>query len=408
VMALWTKIEERYILFTILFFVFFRVCDAPIRFFLVKAGLGPLSSLPNILILGILTLYLFKAILTLRLERRVFWVVLFFGYAIITGCLFVGNIKQILLGLYGLLPVFFGAVSCGVFTNNFERLKLFIATCWLISVIGVFLAVIISFPWVGFSYERLGMEMEGSREWASFGITRIAGFSRTSYDAAVLIFILMIMLGVVLKRRFLIVSVFVVSGAAIVITTTKTIIGVFLLIIIYLLTRKWYRLWSVLSAFLMLIMIALPLSTQFAKFDLEITTDLWMRFLLLSFEDRLINTWPEVFQLISQHGSYLLGRGIGGIGGAQSFFEKTIQNPADNLFLYLYVTFGVGAFFILYAFLKRTIILARADDTPLNVFFFLLSLSVITFGMTANVIEAPLYGYLIGVFFMFKYQVHYA
>lgn len=404
-MALWTDIEERYILFTILLFIFFRVCDAPVRFILVKTGLSPLSSLPNLLMLSILSIYLLKTIRTLRMDRSVFCVLIFSCYAAITGFLFIGNARQIFLGFYGLLPFFFGVVSYEVFIHNFERLRHFIITCWIICVVGVFLALFISFPWVGFSYERLGMEVEGTREWASFGISRIAGFSRSSYDAALLILLLLLMLAALLKRRLLIICFFIVSGAAIVVTTTKTIIGVYLLLIGYLATRSWQRFWSALTSVLTVVMVALPVSAQFIKYDLGITTDLWMRILLLSFEDRLLNTWPEGFNLLKNHGSFLLGRGVGGIGGAQKYFEKSIVNPADNLFLYLYVSFGLGAILILYPFLKRSVALARAEETPLNLFFFLFALSVITFGMTANVIESPLHGLLFGIFFMYQPQV---
>jgi hypothetical protein len=401
----WTDTEKKFTLFTILLFFSFRVLDAPFRFYLNKIGLGLLTSLPNFFIFGLLSIALFKATLTFRLKQTEFWTAVIFICSTISGLIYISDIRQIAFGFYGILPFFFGVISCGVFTNNFERLKPFILGCCLISIVGVFLSLYFTFPWVGFSYERFGVDIEGTREWSTFDISRIAGFSRTSYEAAYTILIFLIMLAALLKHKLLKISLVLISGIAITVTTSKTIILVYLLLIAYLITSAWRRFWIILSSILTVIMIALPISTLFVKYDFGITTDLWMRILLLSFEDRLINGWPDVFKLLSKHGSFLLGRGVGGIGGAQNFFEKTIKNPADNLFLYLYVTFGVGVFFILYFLLKRSISLARSAETPLNLFFYLFFLSVITFGITSNVVEGPLFGFLLGAFVMFRPKV---
>lgn len=400
----WCEIEGKFVVFVTLIFLLFRTLDAPIRYSLYKLGLTPLSFLPNTLILLVIVLYLFKAILNLRINRSVLFVVVIFCYSVISSYIFIGNIQQTLLGLYGILPFFFGVVSSNIFVDNFNRFKLFIVICWCISVVGIFLSVFITFPWVGFSYERLGVDVEGTREWASFGIPRVAGFSRSSFEAAIFVLIFMMMQLVLTKHKLIRFITLFVSGIVIISTTTKGIIAAYFILTLYILTRSYRALWVLLSILMLAIMIALPVSTLFVHYNLSLS-DVFIKFLLASFEDRLLNTWPIGFDLLTKHGSYLLGRGFGGIGGAQQFFEKSIYSAADNLFLYLYVSFGVGSFFVLFHFLKRTVVLARADDTPLNVFFFLLSLSVITFGMTANVIESPLYGYLIGMFFMFKCQV---
>ena len=81
----------------------------------------------------------------------------------------------------------------------------------------------------------------------------------------------------------------------------------------------------------------------------------------------------------------VLGRGLGGIGTPQTFFETLYQNSADNLFIYLYVTFGIGSFIFIYYLMKS---LRRcASNTQSLLMYFTFSIVVVMIGMTANVVE---------------------
>jgi hypothetical protein len=63
----------------------------------------------------------------------------------------------------------------------------FIKSCligWAIAVVGVIINSQINFPWVGFEYSIGGVDIEGSREWSTFDIDRLAGFGRASIASA--------------------------------------------------------------------------------------------------------------------------------------------------------------------------------------------------------------------------------
>jgi hypothetical protein len=63
-----------------------------------------------------------------------------------------------------------------------------------------------------------------------------------------------------------------------------------------------------------------------------------------SLADRVLNTWPDALQMIDWNDplNIVFGRGLGGIGAAQAIFEAK-SNPADNIAIYLLVSFGLMA-----------------------------------------------------------------
>jgi hypothetical protein len=386
---------ERLHLFAILLFLLFRVVDAPLRYSLTTSGLGLLTSLPNVLMLGLLTVGTCRELLMRRVDTTFLAVVSLLGWSAVIGTLFIGNPRQVLLALYTLLPLLFGIQSSAVFTENLGRMKLIIACLWAVAVAGVFLSIFVDFPWTGFSYDRFGIEVEGSRDWSTFGLPRFAGFSRVSYEAATVILLTCLMLEPTTEGRWAKAALWIATGAAIAVTTTKGLMGAYLLLLAWLATRRWRRLWQFLTALIGTVMIALPVSTAYVKYNLGLS-DIVTRFILVSFEDRLLNTWPDVLRMVGRDGSVILGRGLGGIGGAQKFFEAGFYNPADNLFLYLYVLFGVGSFVIIFLFLRRICRLLRGPVAAPDTFRLLLSLSVLSFGLTANVIESPAFAFAIG------------
>ncbi|MBU2823844.1 hypothetical protein HF283_06950, partial [Acidithiobacillus ferrooxidans] len=54
-----------------------------------------------------------------------------------------------------------------------------------IALSGVLINVFVQYPWVGASFKIGGEEVQISRRWWAFGISRIGGFSGASFDAAI-------------------------------------------------------------------------------------------------------------------------------------------------------------------------------------------------------------------------------
>jgi hypothetical protein len=205
-------------------------------------------------------------------------------------------------------------------------------------------------PWTGLVYKVGEVQVEAAREWTTFGLERVAGFSRASYDAAghlLFLAVAMVILGRGRVWRWL---AWLATGVLIGLTTTKKSLGVFLVLTALFVPMLWPRVrrglkqaigamvpWGAVA-----IGIALPVSTLFVRYRLKFDS-LVSAFLFASFEDRLTVVWPDGFALLREHGNVLLGRGIGGIGVAQRYFEPARYTSADNLYLYSYVTFGLAA-----------------------------------------------------------------
>jgi len=100
---------------------------------------------------------------------------------------------------------------------------------------------------------------------------------------------------------------------------------------------------------------------------------------------RLDDTWPEVIAIIRDYGNLALGRGLGGIGQSQVFFENYLYNPADNIFLYLYAQFGLlGGIYLFYFYFK-----SRSLDSITELYLCLLVFIIFQYGVTTNIFESP-------------------
>ncbi|PAF25970.1 hypothetical protein CHH61_10940 [Shouchella clausii] len=120
-----------------------------------------------------------------------------------------------------------------------------------------------------------------------------------------------------------------------------------------------------------------------------------------SFIDRMYRVWPEAFNLIETQNHLIFGGGIGSIGVAQIYFDPLRYNPADSVYIYILVTFGlVGCLgVVLLVLLTMTVSINKK-----NTHYLLISLIIfLCYGATINVIEtvglSTLIGILIGLFF---------
>lgn len=276
---------------------------------------------------------------------------------------------------------------------------------WALVCIGVYINYFVRLPWTGLTLQVGGVEVAGNREWTAAGVKRLSGFSRTSYDAAIIILLLHLYL-VSLWRHFAVRCLLILmSGAAIALTTTKGAAGAFLLATAFMpvlgivpLSRAGPRR-SILTGVVMLIALAgllAPLiSTQIPLPKLlEGSIEHWLFSSLVS---RAWDTWPRALDLLGSEWQVFMGRGLGGIGAAQYAFEPFRANPADNLFVYLYVTAGVVGL-CWYLFLAASV-RKLALERPMHQAVFLVLLSLFTYGLTVNVVESAAFALVVGGIF---------
>src|SRR5262249_44684862 len=120
---------------------------------------------------------------------------------------------------------------------------------------------------------------------------------------------------------------------------------------------------------------------------------------LSSFMDRVDFMWPDAVSIWRDHGTLLVGRGLGGIGFAQQATEWWRYNAADNMMLYLFVTFGLLAILYVVVFLWG---IARTFDADAQGAYFARcvrgwAVAMFSYGCTSCMVEQPMMNLVIGV-----------
>jgi hypothetical protein len=277
---------------------------------------------------------------------------------------------------------------------------------WFVLCCGVFLNHFVEYPWSGLNVDVGDASISANREWAAGGIRRLSGLSRTSYDAAAAILILHIYLIAPSRRLAPRLLLILFSGAAIVLTTSKGAVAAFLAtacglpFVYYAGSTKSAAKYLLCGGLIVLAVIgmAVPIVSEQIQFPrLQVgTPEFW---LFSSFVDRAWVTWPRSFSLLSQGWQWLVGRGVGGIGAAQSLFEPSIYTPGDNFFIYLYVTagaFGV-AFYVYLALSALKLSFSAASHRAA----YLLVLAIFAYGLTVNLVESAAFALSLGTVFAF-------
>jgi hypothetical protein len=261
------------------------------------------------------------------------------GVHTLIGVLNCPAIAQPLFGFKQFLPLLLGLSIAPLLTSRIRQVSIFAGSCFGLTALGVLLNKWIDFPWVGLSYETAAGTLEVSKQWWSDAGLRLPGFTRASYLAAQLMPLCLVpllpyRLGRVLR------SLLYASAAGIIwLTTTKgALTGVFALALadLCLSLPGWSPLLGVLLAGQFATCLALPLiAVQLGPLAAPVPG--WAQSLM----ERIADMWPRAFELYDGALSVVFGRGLGGIGMSQNFGESFRFNAADNLMVFLLVTFGV-------------------------------------------------------------------
>lgn len=326
------------------FYLWSLVLQAPLRYELERLNLNFVIYLPKLLLLAaIVFLPLFRQ----RFSKPALVITSLVGLYLVWGLVNLRSPAQSLFGLWILVPLLFGLwMGADVKFKQWRRLFLVL---FIISAAGIFLNPFIQYPWSGQSLRLLGKHIEMSRDWSYLGLHRYAGFSSVSYNAAAQLLLFGVMLVVLFDSTVTRLVVWLVAGAGIVLTTSKGPLGSWLLLSLYFYggailhwPKYWAQIWIGVLTFIMLAMILIPVSTLLISYHPNLQ-DPSLKFLFASFGERLNWTWPVSLHLLDLHGywHWFVGRGLGGIGSSQKYFEPKNNLPADNLFIYVSVWFGL-------------------------------------------------------------------
>jgi hypothetical protein len=391
------KWRQRLILVTALAFVLAHAFAGPLRMYLASAGLSPLIYIPNVMMMAAIAWQIvaephargFTALTLIALLAPL--------YGITVGLQYM-PLFQVGMGVYVLLPLWFG-LSCGqVLWSNWRALSRFLPLLWIAVVGGILVNQIVEYPWEGFEYNVASLDVEGARQWyAGGGNKRLAGLARSSFDAATHIHILGLLLALSTRSALIRTVIWCVTLYAIIPSNSKGILATSVVLTPLVIFRRALpeSLYRVLPPLFGLIALSLPLATLLFEFNNQFSNPTLAN-ATYSFYDRLNYMWPEAWDLLSHNGHALLGRGIGGIGTAQTYFESALFNAGDNIFMYWFVVFGWAAFpaFVL-VLLKSLRLRPFRSEVELRVYALLLAM--LAYGAMTNIVENAMLALVCGM-----------
>lgn len=317
-------------------------CEGPLRMVLSMAHVAPAIYLRDALVAIAVGRVMMQA------ARHHFVALLLTALLLLlhnlVGIWMLPKINQVLFGDKILLYAAFGASIAPLLARRDKSARIV-----LIAVLGVTCAGLLfnlkfnPAPWSKISSEIDGLRVSGIRTDYAGGAPRLAGFSRANTTAAGLVILSCISLMLIYPSRYVRLLLVLLPMPFIYLTNSKSIAPFYLLATLPLLLPATFRtLGKPLCVVALILCAAIPLllfGTYFHIPQGDASS-------LFSLVDRIDRSWPHSWSLIADHGSVLLGRGIGGIGSPQKAYEAARFAEADNAFIYLYAY--TGAFALLY------------------------------------------------------------
>lgn len=313
------------------------------------------------------------------------------------GCVSLPALLQPLFGFKVFLPLMLGVVLAPLVRRSSHRVGLFSCIAFATTIIGVGINVFVDYPWVGLAYDApLATTVEVSRLWWTDGAFRLPGFARASFTAAAIVLATLVPTLTIVRRLWIRMLLLAVAGGTVLLTTTK---GAMIALVVFVLCEAVHYIgglqaWISIVAVLATVCLSLPLlGSGLGLHSAHVPS--WQ----LSFVERIDDMWPRAFKLLDEPLQALWGRGLGGIGMAQTLVEPAKFNAGDNVMVYLLISFGVVGIGYVAVMLLRTYQYldsrsASGATEPLVRGWVVIWLS---FGFTTNMIEDTSMALVIGV-----------
>lgn len=360
------------------------VLESPLRYALNLVGAEPLLYLRDVVLALLVAAALVSSGVTRRTGSAATATVAVAAHGL-AGWLLIGSPMQVLLGMKIFLPFLAGMAGHRLLVPDGGAPVKVYGTLWVLACGGVLADFWLTMPWEGLAYTVMGHEVAGNRAWFAGELTRLAGFSRASYEAAVQVLVLGIVILRAVRATAVRVGIGLTTAAVIALTTTKGVLMAFAVVAVALLAPRAFLRPLILAAGIVCALLPALAVVGVLSFGVGVDDVVFG-----SLSDRIRNTWPGAFAILA-HGHYVLGGGLGSIGVPLDIFHPTAPNPGDNLFVYLAVAFGVFAlpyFMWLVAAGRR---LAEHDRTQA-----LLILACLVAGVTMSVIEGAFWSLFLG------------
>ncbi|MCQ4306388.1 hypothetical protein NA645_00105 [Pseudomonas stutzeri] len=323
-----------------------------LRYYLDIAGISALLYLPKLACLAAVALELPRA-----RSRPGVWLVLFAlvvssSFALLHGA----SLRNVGFSLFIYIPLLFG-LFCGTYLERRTvLLGWVIGLCLMASLLGIALDMFTQVPWKGYSYMMGDVEVTANKSWAFGSTDRLAGFARMSTNLAVMIALYSLFLAAFLRTRLLRMMLYPLAFGAIFLTTNKSTAAAYLLTLMMLFLAG-YRMPSATAFFIAVLTgMALPIASLLLNIP---QAEAYSGSMLASFNDRLIHSWPNFIEVITNEGWGWWGAGFGAVGSSAAVFPLAwleLLSIADNTALYLWGmlgVFGVLLYLLLFPLLLR-------------------------------------------------------
>jgi len=326
-LAVWTAIS----------LLFVETFSGALRYYLDMAGASALIYLPKIACLALFALQLATAKLP-----RILWVALlsipaYAALALLHGA----SINNVFFSLFVYSPLLFGLLCGRELLEQRRLLGRVVLGLLIASLIGILLDKYTSVPWKGYSYTLGGNDIAGNTNWMAGEADRIAGFARVSNVLAALIAVYCLYLSYFARSYTLWLLMALTGLFGILLTTSKAPAAAFAFTLMLMLGRRFP--WSTYLLLLLGVVggLLLPILSLIRDFDPHVVTS---DSGLASFYDRLVNTWPNVVEVMSEPGWTLTGAGFGMFGSTMAAFPGPgldLMVNCDSSVVYLWCVFGV-------------------------------------------------------------------
>ena len=156
--------EIRLINLSLLFFLFFEFFAGPLRWIFHMAGAEILFSLPKLLIIVTQVVSIANIIYSKKISRNGFIAVITLSYIFVIS-LIDSNIVASLVGLWGIIPIFLGYHSARIIFESVKERKTnnIVYAVFFLSCLGVFLNILVNYPWYDVSYQIAGMDVASAQ-----------------------------------------------------------------------------------------------------------------------------------------------------------------------------------------------------------------------------------------------------
>lgn len=316
------------------------------------------------------------------------------------------NLHNLQLTIYGIklaIPLIIGGI---LFEQKIDidiiKHKRTFKYLFILTILGVIANAFFYFPWESISLKIGEFDVEGSRLWTQYGTTfrRLAGFTRGSNSAASIAALLYIPIFVTTKGSFNKLFIFIITFIAILFTTMKSVLLGFLIINVLFVLRQISILSKIYPLLIFLFVSIIPLVSQ--NLINKLSED---NIFMFSLWDRMQGAWPEAVELVKDSGNLVLGRGIGGLGASQIYFEKELYNPGDNMFIHIWANYGILLFILLVGiFYLATKLKIRNNKFHMVIFLFISFL--ITNGLTSAITIGSLQNIVLVYSLLFIYHTY--